>query len=100
MTDYVLGIDLNHYRKDVPLRQAKSQGVRFVIGKCSEGLTLVDETYEPYKLESEARNLPFGGFLYWRVIYDAVKQAKHFVDSLGETDFPPIVDVERYLNTI
>ncbi len=100
MTDNVLGIDVNHYRKNVPTKQAKSQGVRFLIGKCTEGLSLVDETYEPYKLESKNRNLPFGGYMYWRVIFDAAKQAKHFVDSLGDTDFPPIVDMERYLNRI
>jgi len=100
MSDNVLGIDVNRYRKDIPLKQVKVQGGRFVIGKCSEGLSLVDLTYEPYKLESKNKNLPFGGYMYWRVSYDAVKQAKHFVNSLGETEFPPIVDVERYNNVI
>ena len=100
MADNVLGIDVNRYRVDVPLKQAKSQGVRFVLGKCSEGTSWVDPSYEPYKLESKNKNLPFGGYLYWRVIYDAAEQAAHFVKTLGETEFPPIVDVERYLNVI
>ena len=98
MADNVLGIDVNRYRVGVPLKQAKIQGVRFVIGKCSEGLSHVDFTYEDYKLESKNKSLPFGGYMYWRVVYDAAKQAKHFVDTLGETEFPPIVDVERYNN--
>ena len=100
MTDNVLGIDVNRYRVDVPLKQAKSQGVHFVIGKATEGETWVDPTYEPYKLESKNRNLPFGGYMYWRVIYDAAKSAAHFVDTLGDTELPPIVDMERYLNRI
>ena len=98
MTDYVLGIDVNRYRPNVPLKQFKIQGGRFVIGKCSEGTSWTDPTYEPYKLESKNKNLPFGGYVYWRVAYDAVRQAKHLVDTLGDTEFPPIVDVERYNN--
>ena len=100
MNDYVLGVDVNRYRVGVPLKQVKIQGGRFVIGKCSEGLTWVDPTYEDYKLESKNKNLPFGGFMYWRVIYEPIKQAAHFVKTLGETELPPMVDVERYLNTI
>jgi lysozyme len=100
MSDNVLGIDVNRYRAGVPLKTCKQQGVRFVIGKCSEGLTWVDPTYEDYKLDSKNKYLPFGGFMYWRVIYDAVGQAEHFCNSLGEVDLPPIVDVERYLNTV
>ena len=99
MTDNVLGIDVNRYRKNVPLVQAKIQGVRFLIGKCSERLAWVDPTYGYYKKAAKSRNLPFGGYMYWRVLYDAALQAKHFVNTLGETEFPPIIDVERYLNT-
>ena len=100
MVDRVLGVDLNHYRPNVPLKQAKIQGVRFIIGKASEGLSWVDETYEPYKLESKNKNLPFGGYGYWRVIYDAAGQAAHLVKTLGETELPPIVDVERINNVV
>jgi lysozyme len=98
MTDYTLGLDLNHYRKNVPLKQAKAQGVRFLIGKCTEGEGYVDETYHPYKLEAKNKALPFGGYMYWRVIYDAVGQAAHYVSTLGDTEFPPLVDVERFNN--
>ena len=98
MVDRVLGIDLNHYRKNVPLKTAKQQGVRFLLGKCTEGTSMVDETYHPYKLEAANKFLPFGGYMYWRVGFDAVKQAKHYVDTLGDTEFPPIVDVERINN--
>jgi lysozyme len=100
MSEYTLGVDLSHYRKNCPLKQVKIQGGRFVIGKCTEGLSYVDETYESYKLESKNKYLPFGGYMYWRVGYDALKQAKHFVNTLGETELPPIVDVERFNNVV
>lgn len=99
MSDKVLGLDLNHYRPDVPLKTAKAQGVRFIIGKCSEGLTYVDPTYHAYKERSKNYRLPFGGYLYWRYIFDPIAQAKFFVKTLGTTEFRPIVDVERINNT-
>lgn len=98
MSDKVLGLDLSDYRPGVPLRQAKRQGVRFVIGKCSEGTNFLHKTYEPYKKECDILGLPYGGYLYWRFIYDAVKQAEYYCDHLGKVQFPPIVDVERYYN--
>jgi lysozyme len=98
MTDYVHGIDLNRYRSGVSLKTAKQQGNRFVICKATEGPTWVDPTYKPYQAEAKSINLPFGGYIYWRYIHDAAKQAEHFVDNLGDVQFPPIVDVERYLN--
>ena len=42
MADNVLGLDVNRYRVGVPIKQAKSQGVRFLIAKASEGLTWVE----------------------------------------------------------
>ena len=93
-----LGLDLNRYRVGVPIKTAKQQGVRFIIGKATEGTNWLDPSYKPYQLESKNKNLPFGGYMYWRVVYDAVKQAKWFVDNLGDTEFPPIVDVERINN--
>lgn len=100
MADNVLGLDLSHHRAGVPIRIAKKQGVRFIISKCTEGTTHLDSTYEDYKLETKNKYLPFGSFMYWRVIYDAVGQAEWYAKKIGKTDFPPIVDVERYLNRV
>ena len=96
--DFTLGVDLNRYRVDVPLKTVKQQGGRFVIGKATEGTNWLDPSYKPYQMEAKNKDLPFGGYMYWRVIYDAVKQAKWYVDNLGDTEFPPIVDVERINN--
>ena len=93
-----LGLDLNRYRVGVPIKTAKQQGVRFLIGKATEGTSWLDPSYKPYQIEAKNKFLPFGGYMYWRVVYDAVKQAKWYVDNLGDTEFPPIVDVERINN--
>jgi GH25 family lysozyme M1 (1,4-beta-N-acetylmuramidase) len=102
MSDKVLGLDLNDYRKGVPLRQAKSQGVRFVINKATEGTesswNLVHDTLEVYRAECESLGLPFGAYLYWRFKYDAHEQAMFYLKHLGKVQFPPIVDVERINN--
>lgn len=102
MPDYVLGLDLNDYRKNVPLRQAKRQGVRFVINKACEGTedgdNWVHVTNEIYRKECAELGLPFGNYMYWRFAYDAVEQAKFYLKHLGKVQFRPIVDVERINN--
>jgi GH25 family lysozyme M1 (1,4-beta-N-acetylmuramidase) len=100
--DKVLGIDLNDYRKGVPLRQAKQQGVRFVINKATEGTesgwNLVHDTLEIYRADAKLLGLPFGAYLYWRFQFDAVEQAEFYCKHLGKVQFRPIVDCERTNN--
>ena len=101
MSDNVLGLDLSRYREGVPLKTAKQQGVRFILTKCSEGTAYTDPEYFRYQADSAAKGLPFGGFLYWRFIFEAVAQAKYYCSKLlehGAVQFPPIVDVERLYN--
>lgn len=102
MPDYVLGLDLNDYRSGVDLRQAKRQGVRYVINKATEGVAdgahWIHDTLEEYRQKASDVLLPFGAYLYWRFAFDAVKQAELYLEHLGEVQFPPIVDVERINN--
>ena len=98
MADYVLGIDLSRYRADVPLKVAKQQGVRFLLTKATEGTAYTDHTYFPYQEAAADIYMPFGGYMYWRFQFDAVVQAQYYCKQLGEVQFPPIVDVERYFN--
>ena len=99
MTDKVLGLDLNDYRKDVPLKVAKQQGVRFVINKATQGTTILHVTNEIYRRECKALGLPYGNYMYWRFVVDAVAQVEYYLEHIGEVQFPPIVDVERLFNT-
>jgi len=101
MPDYVLGLDVSHYREGVPLKTAKQQGVRFVICKTSEGTSYTDDQYFNYQADCANKSLPFGGFMYWRFIFDAVEQAEYYNGKLlehGPVQFPPMVDVERFYN--
>lgn len=100
--DYTLGIDLNDYRKNVPLKTAKQQGVRFVINKATEGTEAgpnwLHSTLEIYRAESKQLGLPFGAYHYWRFAFDAVAQAEYYCKHLGEVQFRPIIDCERINN--
>jgi GH25 family lysozyme M1 (1,4-beta-N-acetylmuramidase) len=98
MSDKVLGLDLNDYRKGVPLKTAKSQGVRFVLNKATQGATIVHETNEIYRRECKALGLAFGNYMYWKFANDAVRQVNHYLEHMGEVQFPPIFDVERIGN--
>ena len=98
MSDKVLGLDLSDYRKNVPLKTAKQQGVRFVINKATQGTNIVHETNEIYRKECKALGLPFGNYMYWKFNRDAKAQALFYLEHMGEVQFPPIVDFERYYN--
>ena len=98
MADYVLGLDLSRYRDGVPLKTAKQQGVRFLLSKATEGTAYTDRTYFPYQEEAASIYMPFGGYMYWRFQFDAVGQAEYYCKQMGEVQFPPIVDVERFYN--
>ena len=97
--DYVLGLDVNHWRPNLNVKTAKQQLIRFIITKATQGNYLFDTSYEHYRDESKARGLPFGAFHYWDAKIDPVSQAKYFFDHVGDDiDLLPILDVEKYGN--
>lgn len=96
--DFAKGLDLNHWRAGLSIRDAKRQEMRFIIGKASEGIW-EDPSFKGYQEETHSVNLPFGAFCYWRAIVEAIKQAKFFFDVVGnDIELLPILDVEKYNN--
>ena len=99
VADYVLGLDLNHWRPGLDLKSAKQQGIRFIITKATQGDYFFDQTYEPYRDESKAKGLVFGAFHYWDARINPEKQAQYFFDHVGDDiDLLPALDVEKYGN--
>ena len=106
MSDYTLGIDLNRYRPGFDIQLAKEHGVRFVIAKATEvwgslgGLVKwEDPTYQYYKDQTKAAELPFGAFFYWRAGEEPEEQVDWFFEVVKKhIDLPPMIDVERHNN--
>lgn len=99
VADYVLGLDLNHWRPGLDLKSAKQQGIRFIFTKATQGDYFYDPTYEHYRDESKAKSLPFGAYHYWDARISPIDQAKYFFDHVGDDiDLLPVLDVEKYGN--
>ena len=102
MADYTLGIDLNRYRPGFDIAKAKASGVRYLIAKATEvwpGTKWKDPTYDGYRNQSKANDLPFGAFFYWRAEIDPEEQVDWFFEVVKKhIDLPPIIDVERTNN--
>ena len=97
----VHSIDGSHWRWPTPLQLLIDDGQQSFITKATEGVTWVDDYYDDWKLEAESLDFPFGSFHYWRVAYDAQKQAQHYyavATSGGKPLFPPVIDVEKTNN--
>jgi lysozyme len=99
LLDLVAGIDLSHWRPDVPIKTAKQQGVRFVITKATQGTNFYDDLYEHYRDETKGKGLAFGAFHYWDAKSKPGDQARYFYDHVrDDIDLLPILDVEKYYN--
>ena len=99
MSEYTLGIDLNHYRPGFDIAKAKASGVRFLINKATEGSGFQDSSYEGYRDQAKANDMPFGAYLYWRAATEPEAQVDWFFEVCKKhIDLPPAIDVERYNN--
>lgn len=98
----LLGFDVNHWKHPVPIeRLINDYGGKYIIGKVTDGVYYRQEYIDMYldwKARTEALNIPFGSFHYWRVTRDAEAQADYYREKSGITNFPPIIDVEKYFN--
>jgi lysozyme len=99
----VLGIDLNRYRPGFDIALAKQHGVRYVIAKATEvwpGTQWKDPTYDGYRNQCKANDVPFGAYLYWRAEVEPEEQVDYYFEVVKKhIDLPPIIDVERHNNT-
>jgi len=98
----LFGFDVNHWKHPVPIETMIDEwGAEFIIGKVTDGVSYPEayiQMYLDWKKRTEAKGKPFGSFHYWRVTKDAHAQADYYREKSGETDFPPIYDVEKYYN--
>ena len=98
----LLGFDVNHWKHPVPIeRMIDEWGGKYIIGKVTEGISYplrYIQMYNDWKKRTEAKDIPFGSFHYWRVGVGAEAQADYYREKSGITDFPPIIDVEKYFN--
>ena len=93
----IQGLDVSMWQGEIDWQAVAAAGYRFVIIKASEGLNYVDPCFAAnWDGAKQAGLLVSAYHVFWPTL-SGEKQAKHFLDTLGErkADFPLAVDVER-----
>jgi GH25 family lysozyme M1 (1,4-beta-N-acetylmuramidase) len=98
------GIDVSHWNGVIDWIRVAGSGYRFVFGKATEGLTLIDPTYSVNRAGTEGFGLRFGAYHFARpsggsdaaATASAIAQADHFVDVAQpqKGELPPVLDLE------
>lgn len=94
------GIDVSHWQGNFNFKAAQDEGVEYAIikaGGADDGY-YVDGKFEQYYSDLRSIKMPTGAY-YFAEAYtqdEAIKQAKHFVNLLGNKDFelPLFIDIE------
>lgn len=93
----VHGADLSHHNANPNLRLAKSNGLKFLYHKATEGLTVKDHMYLPRRRVAEDAGVPFGAYHFARPSgNDAKAEAQFFFETASPKagDLAPALDFE------
>ena len=96
-TGPIQGLDVSMWQGEIDWQAVAAAGYKFVIIKASEGVNYVDPCFVAnWDGAKQAGLLVSAYHVFWPTL-SGEKQAKHFLDTLGErkADFPLAVDVER-----
>jgi lysozyme len=79
-------IDISHHNgKSLDLDLARADGIRGVIHKASQGVTMRDPMYEANRAKAQAAGLLWGAY-HFGVGGDGAAQAAAFVDAVGDRE--------------
>lgn len=103
MPDHIVrarGVDVNVYRGHVNWKKVIQTDVVFGIAKATQGIFLIDETFDANWVGMRRVNLIRGAYHFFLPKANAIAQANHYLSVVGDilhsTDLPPILDVEDY----
>ncbi len=88
------GVDVSHWEGKIDWDEA-AHWIPFAYFKCTDGLSLFDNTYLPNKNGCQAAGLPFAPYHYFQPDRDPVRQAQFFVEKAGDHQGPYIADFEE-----
>ena len=103
-TGSVMGIDVSHYQGVVNWDKVAKYGIHFAFAKATGGLDYIDPEFVHNWHGIRSAELHRGAYHFFYAGDDPVKQANHFVKTMGKLrahDMPPMLDVEiaDHINT-
>jgi len=84
--------DISHWE---PKFDAKVYDKPILINKCTDGTSYVDDTHEVRKFSCERNGIKYGGYHFYQVGKDPLKQAEHYIKTHGNFELLPILDLEK-----
>lgn len=89
------GIDISNWQAGLNLATVKDEGFEAVICKVSEGSGYRDPTWRGFRNDARAAGLHVMGYHYVRADADPAAQAHTFVEHLGDSSIPCMLDHEH-----
>ncbi|WJJ55347.1 hypothetical protein QB910_000103 [Dabrowskivirus KKP3916] len=90
-------IDVSHYQGTVNMAKVHSAGIKDIGIKVSEGLTIIDPSWQTYYKDAEANGMNTMLYHFGHPSEDPIKQAEFFYNTakaLGLGELPMILDIE------
>jgi lysozyme len=89
-----IGVDVSHWEGVIDWSEA-AKWVPFAYFKCTDGVSLLDNTYLPNKKGCLAAGMPFAPYHYFEPDVDPEAQAQTFVTKAGDHQGKYIADFEE-----
>lgn len=90
------GIDVSHHQGEIDWAEVRDSGVGFAFIKATEGLSCTDPLFARNWQAARHVGLRRGAYHFFRPKLDPERQARHFVEVLGNDagELPPVLDLE------
>ena len=95
---FAKGVDISSYQHDVDMEKLKTQDIRFIYIKATEGSKHADEKFAKNWANAESANLLAGAYHFFSFESDGRVQADNYIETVGDLKnrLIPAVDVEMY----
>lgn len=87
-------IDISRYQEVLHTDAALKAGFEAVVAKCVDGDSGVDPMFKSHASAAKRAGMPFGAYCFNRFSADPIKQAEHFVKTVGSETRWLIADIE------
>ena len=92
----VRGIDISHHQGEINWAELKTENIKFVFIKATEGGDFKDQKFQDNWSNAKKDNYHVGAYHFYRVCKNGEEQASNFIQVVPKNadNLPPVVDLE------
>lgn len=87
-------VDTSHHHEDFDPK-AYSYECKLLINKCTQGISMVDSTFQKRKELCKEYGIKYGGYHFYSCATNWKTQLDHYLKTHGEFEIAPILDYEQ-----